>query len=303
MNRHRIRLRRIRKGWFLTLLLEKYGRWFVLELRRFFVPVILFIVILTALIIVSTKDLTWDNWKHTQGFYSNVFCEDIRDGFIRQPFNAWSSLAFVLIGLWVARRASLDKVVSGHVPPVRRHARYGLIYGTALVLTGIGSWFFHASMTYVGHFVDVTGMYFLGGFLLTYGFSRKLRQSATAFLAVYALVVVPLVFFQWFTPSASRYAFGTLILSALAIEIIWHQSLSSKLFVASLITTGLAFGIWVLDEKRLLCWPESCIQGHAVWHILTAVSTQLTYLYYRSETKSGFKADLGQRLRPGYYRG
>ncbi|NIR53029.1 ceramidase [candidate division KSB1 bacterium] len=283
MKRKRLRFRRIRKGFYLTLLFEKYGKWFIWELKRFFVPLALFIVIVSALVFISTKDFPWREWKLSQGFYRDVFCEKIRSGSIRQPFNAWSSLIFIPIGLWMARRAFLDKVPSPRLSPIRRHKRYGLLFGISLVITGVGSWFFHASLTYVGHFVDVIGMYFLGGFLFTYGLSRKLRQSATAFLAVYAAVVVPLVLFQWFNPEASRYAFGALILSALGIEIGLHKSLSNKLFVVALLTLGLGFFIWILDEKKLLCWPQSCLQGHAIWHILTAIATQLSYLYYLSE--------------------
>ncbi|MFQ5641686.1 MAG: ceramidase domain-containing protein [bacterium] len=294
----RFRLRRIRKGWFFTILSQKYGRWFIWELRRFFVPLALLVGIVSVLVFISTKDISWNNWKLSAGFYRQVFCEEIRDGTIRQPFNAWSSLIFVPIGLWIARRATLDKVASRRLSPVRRHKRYGYLYGLALIITGIGSWFFHASLTYVGHFADVTGMYFLGGFLFTYGLSRKLQQNATAFLGVYTAVVLPLLVIQWFHPSASRYAFGLLILAALSIEIFLHKSLSNKLFIGALVSLAVGFGIWILDEKELLCSPQSCFQGHALWHILTAVSTLLSYLYYLSE---GPRVNWKISTRPGRY--
>ncbi|MFQ5770269.1 MAG: ceramidase domain-containing protein [bacterium] len=295
----RVRFRNIRKGFFLTILIEKHGKWFICELKRFFVPLTIFIAILGVLIFISTKDISWSGWKLSTGFPDKTFCEEIRNGPIRQPLNTWSSVIFIPIGLWVVRRSFLDKLAAPQLSPVRRHKRYGLIYGWSLVVMGLGSWLFHASLTYVGHFIDVTGMYFLGGFLFTYGLSRKLRQSATAFSLVYALVVFPLVFFQWFHPEASRYAFGALIFSALCVEIILHKSLSNWLFVGALVSLGLGFGIWILDERKLLCWPESCLQGHALWHILTAISTQFSYLYYLSE---GPRVNFKISYRPGRYR-
>ncbi|MFQ5650603.1 MAG: ceramidase domain-containing protein [bacterium] len=295
----RFRLRRIRKGFFLTIFFEKHGRWLVWELRRFFVPVTVFAAIMAALIFISTKDISWSTWKLSTGFPDRVFCEHVRNGPIRQPLNTWSSVIFIPIGLWAARRSFLDKLPSPRLSPLRRHKRYGLFYGGSLVLMGLGSWLFHASLTYVGHFVDVTGMYFLGGFLFTYGLSRKLRQSATGFTLAYAAVVLPLVLFQWFRPEASRYAFGMLILAALVIEIRFHQSLKNWLFVGAIVSLGLGFGIWVLDERKLLCLPESCFQGHAMWHILTAISTQLSYLYYMSEAP---RVNLKITYRPGRYR-
>lgn len=295
----RIRFRKIRKGFYFIILLEKHGKWFIWELKRFFVPLAIFIAIVSTLIFISTNNIFWSGWKLSTGFPDKTFCEQIRNGPIRQPFNTWSSVIFIPIGLWVARRSLLDKLPSPRFSPVRSHKRYGLLYGGSLVILGIGSWLFHASLTYLGHFLDVTGMYFIGGFLFTYGLSRKLRQSATAFTLVYALVVLPLVLFQWFRPEVSRYAFAILILAALSIEIILHKSLNNWLFVGAVVSLGLGFGIWILDETKLLCWPESCFQGHAFWHILTAISTQFSYLYYLSE---GPRVNFKISYRPGRYR-
>ncbi|MFQ5677777.1 MAG: ceramidase domain-containing protein [bacterium] len=294
----RIALRKIRKGFFFTL--KRPGKWFVFELKRFFVPLAIFIGVIGLLIFVTTKDIPWRDWRLTTGFPERVFCEGIREGTVRQPLNSWSSLIFVAIGLWASRRAFLDKRQSPKLSaPVRRETTYGNLYGLALIIMGVGSWFFHASLTYVGHFVDVAGMYFLGGFLFTYGLSRKLQQSATAFLAVYAAVVLPLVLVQWFRPETSRYTFGLLILSALGIEVIFHKSLRNKLFIGALVSLALGFGIWVLDERKLLCWPNSCLQGHAMWHILTGLSTQFSYMYYRSEAP---RINWKIRYRPWRYK-
>ena len=278
----RIALRKIKKGLFFTL--KRPGKWFVFELKRFFVPLLIFFGVIGLLIFITKTAIPWQDWKLTTGFPDRVFCEGVRDGSVRQPLNSWSSLIFVAIGLWASRRAFLDKRQSPRLSaPVRREPAYGNLYGFALIVMGMGSWFFHASLTYIGHFVDVAGMYFLGGFLFTYGLSRKLQQNASAFLVVYALLVLPLVLFQWFRPETSRYAFGFLILSALGIEVIFHKSLRNKLFVGALASLALGFGIWILDERKLLCWPNSCLQGHALWHILTGISTQFSYMYYRSE--------------------
>jgi hypothetical protein len=38
----------------------------------------------------------------------------------------------------------------------------------------------------------------------------------------------------------------------------------------------------MLDLNHIVCDPDGLLQGHAVWHILTAASAGLLYLYYRS---------------------
>ena len=45
-----------------------------------------------------------------------------------------------------------------------------------------------------------------------------------------------------------------------------------------------AGSIWMLDREGVACSPQSALQGHAMWHILTAASIFFIYLYYRSGT-------------------
>jgi hypothetical protein len=62
------------------------------------------------------------------------------------------------------------------------------------------------------------------------------------------------------------------------------QARASRLYaVASLATILTAFAIWNAT-KTWLCDPYSLIQGHAIWHLLGAVSAYYLYRYYASET-------------------
>jgi len=48
-----------------------------------------------------------------------------------------------------------------------------------------------------------------------------------------------------------------------------------------------AFAIWYAsDSGRPLCKPESLIQGHTIWHVLTALSPGALYLYFLVGDKS-----------------
>jgi len=68
-------------------------------------------------------------------------CERLAEGLVAQPVNAWSSLAFIGAGLWLARRAS-------GVTPERR--TLALLYAAAVAANGVGSWFFHGPGTDAG---------------------------------------------------------------------------------------------------------------------------------------------------------
>ena len=44
----------------------------------------------------------WDSWTPASCLPDACFCEAVGAGPVRQPINAWSSLAFVPVGLWAA---------------------------------------------------------------------------------------------------------------------------------------------------------------------------------------------------------
>ena len=57
-------------------------------------------------------------------------------------------------------------------------------------------------------------------------------------------------------------------------------------FIFGMISYFLAFAIWttgVPDHQN--CSPDSIIQAHGIWHLLTALATFLFFIHYRSEQK------------------
>merc|ERR1712000_363416 len=98
------------------------------------------------------------------------FCERVRDGVsIRQPANAWSNYTFVLVGL-IAILDSLSKLPNNPTgrPLMGASRFYRFLFGFSVVLVGFGSLMYHASMTFVGQWFDVMGMYFIVVFSILY---------------------------------------------------------------------------------------------------------------------------------------
>jgi hypothetical protein len=76
---------------------------------------------------------------------------------------------------------------------------------------------------------------------------------------------------------------GTVLLAIIIEQIIRkpkRKSIWGLVSFASLIGAGI---IWYLDREKILCDPDSLIQGHAAWHCLTGWSTFSIYLFFRSE--------------------
>lgn len=232
----------------------------------------------------------WAGWRPAGCMPEHCFCEAVRDGIVRQPVNAWSSLAFVLVGLWVARRAWRDRE-GGEAGVLARNPAYSWIYAAACILIGIGSAFYHASLTFAGQFADVFGMYLLGSFVLLYALTRERDAAPALIFGSYVLLNAVLLLPLYFVPGTRRYLFAVLIVSAVAMELLVRRRSRAEhrraYFRWARGALAAGFVIWILDITRAVCWPRGLIQGHALWHLAGAFAAASIYLYYRSGAGSG----------------
>jgi len=255
--------------------------------QRFIVPFLTFFIIVGATIALSFAEYSWSNWKPASCMPDNCFCEAIRPGTVAQPANTWSSFGFVLIGLLVMRQSGEDvRLLKRNLLTSQR--AYPLLFGAALVITGLGSAFYHASLTFVGQFFDVMGMYLLASFIMLYNISRLKTLRGRNFVLIYILINALLAFVLIQYPAQRRYIFGLIILATLLPE--YRLRKTQRLFIKNLFlkaawgTLILAFIIWTLDTTKIICNPTSWLQGHALWHLLGAAAGGFLYLYYSSES-------------------
>lgn len=243
---------------------------------------LVFILIVVALISLSRADYSWADWKAATCMPDMCFCEAIRPGSIAQPANTWSSLGFVLVGLLIlSRRFFQSQPASGF------STMHTLVYALATIFIGLGSTFYHASLTFVGQFFDVLGMYLLGGFILLHNLARARSLVAKNFVAAYVALNLALAVLLITLPELRRYLFAALILAALVWA--YHprrpaSSVTQRKYLAwAVITLLLAFIIFLLDLTKIFCSPYSWLQGHALWHLGGALAAGLLYRHYSAE--------------------
>ncbi len=226
---------------------------------------------------------------------SSCFCEAVRSHGIMQPANSLSSLAFVVVAAvvlvqWVLSRQRKD------LPANRFNTRaaYPLLFVVALLVIGLGSAFYHARLSYTGQFIDVLGMYFIATFALIYSIDRVRGLTGTTVVAAYLGSNLLLAAMLWWVPVLRRAIFGLLIGGVIIVELAGNRGIdgasnrehrgpahSARLLWIAVGILAVAFIIWTLDYERIVCSPQSLIQGHAIWHILGAVSSWMLYRYYR----------------------
>lgn len=222
-------------------------------------------------------------WRAASCMPDHCFCERIRDGVMRQPANTWSSLAFVAAGCWILGSDGADRSRSPSLRPVHR-----VLLGIAVVLIGVGSAFYHATLSFAGQFVDVFGMYLLAVFIVVYGWSRLRPLNDGSVVALYAGINAVLAALLLWLPALRRYAFGVLILTGLALELRVRRrraaGMEGRYLAAAVVVLAAGFVAWTLDITRVVCAPESIFQGHAVWHLAGAAASLLLFRYYTRAT-------------------
>ena len=213
---------------------------------------------------------------------TRCFCETPRIGaLIVQPANSWSSYGYVVAGflmIGLARAPDWDSAF----PPMA-----AISLGVTAIVVGVGSALLHATLTLWGQFLDVVGMYLVGSFLLVRAIVRWRSIPDSTAIMIYLALCAGLITVLLIEPEARRWLFAVVLVGAILAELILARALRNgalvRLYLLGILATAVAFVIWTLDQSGTVCAPASLIQGHAVWHLLGALSIWLSFGYYRSE--------------------
>lgn len=223
----------------------------------------------------------------------DCYCEAIGPGIAAQPANAWSNAGFVLIGLLVLFDAGSRRGTGR----MGREPRAAWLYGAVAVFLGIGSFAFHGSMRAWGGYLDVLSMHAFVAYVLAYDLDRIHQWTWSRFAAWFgSLLTVFAALIALLPPEHGKTLFGALVVLILVIEAAvsfpalrpWSEvRLEPRRMPWFWAGLGLFVGAWVIWSLSrtggVWCDPDSLLQGHAVWHLLTAASVGAFYLYFRDE--------------------
>lgn len=255
----------------------------------FLIGSISFALMMTALLIAGK--LQWGGAAAKDE--PNNYCEAPRGGMIKQPSNTWSDLGFVLAGLGILAYLSLRGDTSEKNPMVVA-TFFSVLYGCLVIWLGPGSMFLHASLKVWGAWLDNLSMNMFVAFFIAYDVMRATQAPLWVFLVIYLVLVVGLGILTWFVewgPLGIVTFLGLIVLATVGEVLVAnadHLRREVTWLIIGLVHFGVAFLFWFFSRTgKPMCKPHSLGQGHAVWHILSALATVYFYLYLHSEKVLG----------------
>jgi hypothetical protein len=202
-------------------------------------------------------------------------CERLIDGFLAQPVNALSSLAFVLVGVWVP-------VVVRRRPGAQTAIAWA--FGIGLVLVGIGSVAFHGPGGTTADWVHDGSITALLVLIVALEIGYRAGWSAPQVVAGWVVSATALVAVAGIWPgvgdrlNAPLGLFGVLSVVGprLGLRRTRRPDRRSKPVLIGLAMLGMGAIIMLLSRTGgPLCVPDGLVQGHAIWHVLAATGLGL----------------------------
>lgn len=214
------------------------------------------------------------------------YCETTASGAFRQPINTWSNLVPLAVALWVGARAGRER--RARPTPNTSLDLLGWLFPLMLVSQGLGSMAFHASLTEWGAALDAMSMFTTSGLLLATNLLRLGRLAPRGAVTLWLVLIAVGYVTGVLSSNAVMLFVFLLFLSVLSTEV-WlsrtGRTRSHRFFRAGLavFVTGVALWYGSAIEGTPLCWPDSWLQVHALWHFTSAVAMAC---FYRHATEN-----------------
>jgi hypothetical protein len=219
-------------------------------------------------------------------------CERFGHGWLGQPANALTSLAFGVVGLWILLRA-----VRGR----DRHGRMELaVFGVVVSANALGSFAYHGFQPWWGHWAHDAAILAVLLFIGVLDAALLLGWRRARTLSVFGAGLVGLGIWLALLPDATDLLFAGVTIGACVGEFgacrTGYRPHPSEGWTPRTIGWTVVVVALVLGTASLLlgrtgspaCRPESLVQLHGLWHLFLAVAMG-AYAYGAIESRSPVK--------------
>lgn len=210
------------------------------------------------------------------------WCEQRICALLNEPSNAWSNVAYLVVAVLVFKLA-LDLKKSG------KSMRSALLFSGVIWIMGAFSLMFHATNNFFTQIFDFIGMYLFVFLILIMNLVRLGVIQKMLVLWHLGLVGIGVGALFWMRSLGLPYQFIIVVSGVLIIVTEVLAKNRTRVEMGRDFYLALAFflagaGCSVIDATRTLCVPDSWLQGHAVWHVLSAIGSYFSARYYIART-------------------
>jgi len=242
----------------------------------------------------------WKDWLENGTLKHPTYTEHIYPSdFFRTRSNTWSNCAYILVGLYAFAFAYTDskKSINFGENELIQSPQLSILFGLSCCFLGFCSGLFHASLSRLGQHLDVASMYppllsciaiFMNRWI-KYIFIKNNTGDSKLWIIFYVLITVMSYYLYKFKWSMSAFKVLTCLISILGIfglidYLFFRHMFCFKWLMLSVLALVSARIIWLRDVAKKFSAPDFLFQGHALWHVLTALSLMSLYFYLRSES-------------------
>ncbi len=211
----------------------------------------------------------WSAWAPQKYLY----CETQMCGWLQQPANTWSNIGYLVASLLILRSR-------------QKGLENSFFFWTTFSLF-LGSTVFHMSGTHVGKLLDVGAMLVLSMGICSLAVQRYFHWARKKTLIFFGTgLLLSLVFLAIFDIANIPFSLQIVVGALLEFQMIREKrgKLSGKILSLAILIEFFAGIFLLLDLTRSWCDPENhLINGHAVWHLLSAAAIYTLYRARKSE--------------------
>jgi hypothetical protein len=196
----------------------------------------------------------------------NEFCEKFRDTIPQEPVNCITNLVYIGVAYYCYQYAVDNNIY---------HKLEVKVLILATVLLGLMSGLMHAYKTKLTQTLDIVSMFILltTMCLIMLGQAGDIQHRLVILTSLFTIIL-------WTNFEHKHTLIGIPIACVVILGILNYKKFNAEALKKGVIYLGIAFVIWFFSRTgQVLCDPDSYIQGHGMWHILTGISIWYVFLF------------------------
>lgn len=194
----------------------------------------------------------------------DFYCERLTADFWAEPFNAWTNLIFVFVGLWGIRACQF------------RPTGYTLVLSLISILIGVGSFLFHTFADKATQLLDLIPIFVFTLLFVYFGFRYILKWQRQTSAVITFLFVVMMVLIELFVPktfvNGSSLYLPALLLMFFMVRKSSHLPAISRMYKLTTLTFFLSLLARTFDNALCEIIP---IGTHFIWHLLNGIAVAI----------------------------